>query len=200
MLLFVDSETTGLLYEPWGAGRGYAPPTNPLHPHVVQLGAVLTDAAGNEIAAMDKIVYPDGYTIPPTASNIHGITTERAREEGIPLRDVLSEFSRLRASATKIIMFNVEFDQNVLRAALHRIGMSPYRWDGKRHVCCMRRAKPICNLPPSERMIAARVPGPKTPKLTEAHAHFFGAAHDGAHNAADDARACARVWFAMEKL
>ncbi|HQN80738.1 MAG TPA: hypothetical protein PLB64_06750, partial [Kiritimatiellia bacterium] len=57
----------------------------------VQLAWLLCDEAGNELASASRIIRPQGYTIPPAAARIHGITTERALAEGVVLADALDE-------------------------------------------------------------------------------------------------------------
>lgn len=42
---------------------------------------------------------PEGFNIPYDADKIHGISTELAHEQGIPLQDVLEEFNEALGKA-----------------------------------------------------------------------------------------------------
>ena len=53
-------------------------------PRLVQLAWQLHDAQGKLISRGNRIVKPDGFTIPYTSAKIHGITTERAEKDGHP--------------------------------------------------------------------------------------------------------------------
>ena len=64
--------------------------------------------------------------------------------------------------------------------------------------CTMKAALPIINLPPSEKMLAAGFNRPKQPRLSECIQHFFGQEMDGAHDAINDVRACARVYLHLK--
>ena len=59
---------------------------------MVQLAWQLHEDDGTFVHAKNLVVYPDGYDIPFSASKIHGITTEKAQQEGLPLKEVLEEF------------------------------------------------------------------------------------------------------------
>ena len=48
---------------------------------MVQIAWLTFDNDGNKIDSKDYIIKPIGYTIPTEASNLHGITTERAMAE-----------------------------------------------------------------------------------------------------------------------
>ena len=82
--LFFDTETTGI-------PQNYKAPCTDTDnwPRLVQLGWILTDANGQELGRGNRIVRPDGFEIPTAASDVHGITTERALAEGEPLHDVM---------------------------------------------------------------------------------------------------------------
>ena len=69
MYLFFDTETTGL------PKRWNAPVTDLENwPRLVQLAWMEYDAVGKVLDSRDVIIYPEGYTIPPEVSRLHGIT------------------------------------------------------------------------------------------------------------------------------
>lgn len=186
-LLFFDTETTG-------KADFTAPPDAPHQPHLVELGALLVSDQGRELARLEMLVRPDGWTIPADATRVHGITTERAAREGLPLEEVFAAFLALARSAEKLVAHNLDFDALVMRAAAARCGYSrppaALAEDWTRGFCTMRAATQVCRLP-------GRRGDYKWPSLAEAHAHFYGAPHEGAHGALADVIACRRVFEAL---
>ena len=88
MYLIFDTETTGL------PKRWDAPITDTNNwPRCIQIAWQLHDDMGNLIEHQDYLVQPDGFNIPYDAERIHGISTELAQAEGIPLIDVLEKFN-----------------------------------------------------------------------------------------------------------
>lgn len=184
MLLYYDSETTGFV-------QPTLPPDHPTQPHLVQLGAILVNDAGDEIQTASLIVRPEGYTIPEQAARVHGITTELALAIGLPFVTVLSVFYNMRAVAKEVVAFNADFDDLVMAAQSAKLQRTPRA--GPTTFCCMRAAGPIMNLPPTTRMLVAGLDKYKPPNLAEAHQFFCGEGFTGAHGALADARACMRV-------
>lgn len=183
MKLFFDTETTG-------KANFQEPPSSPSQPHIVQLAALLTEDDGAERASLSVIIKPDGWTIDAEVAAIHGITTEIAERCGIPLLSAMSAFSNLARRADVIVAHNSEFDMLICRTAFHRIGKSD-AFNPKNVFCTMHATTEICQFPGRY--------GFKWPKLTEAHFHFFGTEVEGAHDAMNDVRACARIFFEISK-
>lgn len=192
MILFLDSETTGLT-------QPSLPADHAAQPHLVQLGMILTTDEGSEVSAVDLIVRPAGYSIPEGAARVHGITTEIAEACGVPILTALSAYVNLRANARTLVAYNADFDRLVMDAAIARSGKTPSHPGPAEWTCCMRECAPIVAIPPTERMRAAGFDKFKPPNLSEAHRHFFGEDFEGAHSAIADARACARVFFEMRR-
>src|SRR5690242_11033355 len=115
MYLFFDTETTGI-------PRNYKAPVTDLTnwPRVVQLAFLQTDDAGNHLAAQQFIIKPEGFSIPPDAASIHGITTERALAQGIPLAQALEQFLASLPPTKVLIAHNMAYDENVLGAEFLR--------------------------------------------------------------------------------
>lgn len=181
MILFYDTETTGLTNFRQG-------PEHPSQPHIVQLAAILIND-GEEAETLNVIVRPDGYEIPEEASNVHGITQDRAFSDGIPLWKAVWQFDRMLMQASRRVAHNRAFDDLVLRSAYHRLRM-PNPLNEVDSFCTMEATTPICKLP-------GRYGSYKWPKLEEAYRHFFSKDMEGAHDALVDVRACAEVYFAM---
>jgi len=193
MLFSWDTETAGL-------PQDHLPDDHPSQPHLVEVGGILYDDAGQERAVLDLIVRADGWTVPKAAADVHGITTEVAKRYGAPLAVVLPVFYNLLALAEEDIAYNRRFDEKIMRFALTRLGREPTLSVPKRRTDLLEVVTPIVNLPPTARMIAAGFNKPKAPKLVEAYKHFFGqeeadAFAKQAHGAVHDARASARIYF-----
>ncbi|WP_420415248.1 3'-5' exonuclease [Roseibium sp.] len=188
MLLFFDTETTGLY-------QSRLPHDHQDQPHLVQLAAFLTDDEGNPEAEMSVIINP-GVPIPDGASNVHGITTEKAERLGCEPDLAINMFRHLYLNADRVIAHNISFDKGVMEVAIGRMLGAPRTMD-RDMFCTMEAATPIVNLPPTERMIAAGMNKPKPPKLEECIRHFFDEELDGAHDAMVDVRACKRLYFRL---
>ena len=70
-----------------------------------------------------------GIPIPPGASAVHGITTERARAEGRPPREAVEEIVALLAEqllqGIPVVAFNARFDLTCLDREARRHGIEP---------------------------------------------------------------------------
>ncbi|MBI5255397.1 MAG: 3'-5' exonuclease [Burkholderiales bacterium] len=197
--LFYDTETTGLpLFS--------EPSEDPRQPHIVQLAACLIDIdTRTMIAGMDVIVRPDGWTIPDEVAQIHGITTEKAIDLGVGENVALSLFLDLWGSAAFRVGHNESFDARIAMKRHLPYAMSDEQanaladtWKAGSAECTARLATPICALPPTEKMKAARRFHSKTPNLQEAFRHFFGREFEDSHSANADVQACIAVYFAIK--
>lgn len=196
-ILVFDTETTGIPSRELNHKLDH-----PDYPWPVSFAAVLYGTDRTEIAAVHKLVRPDGWVSDPEAAKVHGLTHERLMDEGVPIRDVLDEYAALREACTVVAGHNVSFDRQIMRAALmRRPGTADVatgdagkgRWTV---YCTMRLSERIVKLPPTQRMIDAGMGDKfKAPRLEEAYRHFFGEDMEGAHDAMNDVRACARILF-----
>ena len=186
MFLIFDTETTGL-------PRDYNAPISDTDnwPRMVQLAWQLHDGTGNLVEVHDYIVKPDGFDIPFNAAKIHGITTERANEEGIPLKEVLEKFTEALEKTKYAVGHNVGFDINV-------VGCEYYREETKNDLhtkivldTCTERTAELCQLP------GGRGGKFKLPTFTELYTHLFNEGFDEAHNAAFDVEATTRAFLEL---
>lgn len=190
LILGFDVETTGLALD-------WQKPSHPGQPHLVQLGCSLTDDLGKEHAYASLVIRPDGYAVPVSASNVHGIPHDLAMEIGIPLIAALAIFNHFAKIAQVHVGHNISFDIKVLMAAFHRANR-PFPVLNPR--CTKDLADPIMKMPPTEKMVAAGFGHKsKPPKLTECYQFFFNEELVGAHDALVDARGSLRVFFEVEK-
>lgn len=185
MYLFFDTETNGLPRD-WKA-----PVTNLSNwPRLVQIAWVLFDYDGNEIERKDHIIRPNGFSIPEEASNVHGITIERAYNEGIDLIDVLLEFNHQIEKTTNLVAHNMSFDEKIMGAEFLRTGLEnpiPY----KNLICTMKSTTDYCAI--------EGYYGYKWPKLSELYIKLFGSDFEEAHNAAADINATADCFWELRK-
>jgi DNA polymerase III epsilon subunit-like protein len=186
MLLFFDTETTG-------KADFQAAPDAAHQPRLVQFAALLTDANGKELASANLVIKPNGFTIPREASEIHGITTEHALAVGVDCAVARHLYRAWWNAAATIIAHNIEFDLLIMDGELFRHAGGRKAWGAARETfCTMRAMTPVCKLPGTYGRY-------KWPRLQEAHKHCFGVEFDGAHDALADVRACARVYWWLNR-
>jgi len=186
MLLFIDTETTGLPkpvskdIEKW--------------PRIVQLAWSLYDNDGNRESLNSFIIYPTDFVIPQDAASIHGITTERAKKEGISLHKVLPQFTYDVDKATMIIAHNLDFDLPSVNTEFLRCKLKTNLLK-KQKFCTMKTSKIVncCKIPSPSGY------GYKWPTLSQLHSHLFSTEFSGSHNAGADVEACAKCYFELRK-
>lgn len=189
-VLIFDTETTGFVL------KG-AEPAHPDQPDLVQLAALLCDDTGYEYASLSVVVKP-GKTISLGAAKAHGITESVADMVGIPPAEALGTFKSLLQKADIIVAHNLSFDATVLLTAWERTFSSDFRNElkGKRAFCTMKAMTPICKILHKSPKHAKDW---KWPKLEECVQFLFGEKLEGAHDALVDTRACARVYFELQR-
>lgn len=191
----LDTETSGLpLYKERS--------TDPAQPHLVELAVKLFASDGTELERFAAIIKPDGWLIPDDVAAIHGITQERAMDEGIPEAEAIEAFLALHNQSQLRVAHNVSFDDRIMRIALLRYLGEADADAYKAHptFCTANESRPILKLPPSEAQKAKTSFKTRTPTLAEAFAFFTGEPLQEAHRAEPDADACARIYFAMAAL
>lgn len=190
MILFFDTETTGV-------PKDYrAPVTDSKNwPRLVQIAWILADETGGQIETFTAIIKPDGFTIPEEAVKIHGITTAKAKEEGMPIHKALKRLWELCLVQDLIAAgHNVNFDDKIVRAEFARL-----KWadtlGNTRKICTMTSSTQHCKLPKPGGQA-----GYKWPKLQELHKKLFKSEFEGAHGAEADIQATARCFFELKRL
>jgi len=189
MILIFDTETTGLPRD-WNAPLS----DGDNWPRLVQLAWQLHDKDGKLISRGNQIVQPEGFTIPYNSTKIHGITTERAQDEGVPLSDVVKEFMADAAKAKYVMGHNIGFDVNVVGAELLRLGQPCEPLTDMAVIDSKDEGTDFCAIP------GGRGGKFKWPTLTELHLKLFGKGFGDAHDAAYDVAATARCFFEMVRL
>jgi DNA polymerase-3 subunit epsilon len=186
MITVFDTETTGL-------PKKYNAPVSELEnwPRLVQLAWAVYDDNANLLIEQNFIVKPVGFTIPVEASNVHGITTEKAEKEGILLEEVLNIFSGTLNDTDILVAHNIMFDEKIVGAEFIRKNISN-NLDKLQKVCTKEASTDYCKLPGNY--------GYKWPNLTELHNKLFNTGFEGAHDALTDVRACARCFYELKRL
>jgi DNA polymerase III epsilon subunit-like protein len=181
--LIWDTESSGL-------SNFKAPPSDPSQPHIVQLAALLVDDDGREVDSMNTLIKPVGWSIPPDATRVHGISTAEAAEKGIPIKDALAKFSLLKKQANVIIGHNIEFDRFLYLLEVFRGWGKWIEWaiPKEKCFCTMLATKNILKLP-------GRYGDFKYPKLMESYKFAFKKEFDDAHDALADVRATKEIYF-----
>ena len=182
---FFDTETTGV-------PLNYKAPSSDTNnwPRLVQLAWILTDEEGNRIHTGNLIVKPEGFTIPTDATRVHGITTQRANEEGVPLAEVIEQFNADLDVANYIVGHNIDFDIKIVGAEMIRLGLKDIM-DSKKSYCTMQSSIDFCKIPGKY--------GYKYPKLQELYKKLFGTEFDNAHDAMSDIEATEKCFWELKK-
>lgn len=206
-ILVYDFETQGLpLFK--------EPSEHPGQPHFTQIAAELcVEETGDVLASIDILVRPEGWTIPQEVQDLTGITMDKATRFGIPEDAALTAFLELWCNADQRVAHNESFDARIARIAIMRsaywsgeamqtsTGEVPFAdyWKAAPAFCTQTNSTRILMLPPTEKMKAKRMTGPKSPNLGEAYKFFTGQDLVGAHNAKNDIMACKEVYFGIRQ-
>jgi DNA polymerase III subunit alpha len=189
MYLIFDTETTGL-------PRDFKAPITDTDnwPRCVQIAWQLHDGMGNLIESKDYLIQPEGYDIPYEAEKIHGISTDLAMEQGIPLKDMLIEFKEVLGRAKFIVGQNLKFDTNVMGCEFVREEVENDLQEMPVLDTCTEDTAALCQIP------GGRGGKFKLPTLTELHQYLFNQPFGSAHNATADVEATTRCFLELIRL
>ncbi len=192
MFCVFDTETTGLPDFKLAADH-------PDQPRMAQLSAGLFefDPAGelDQRDGFTHLIKPDGWEMPDELVEKlgHGFTTAHLEEHGVPVMAALEDFMKLHDESDLLVGYGIHFDLKILRGELRRVGM-PDNYGEREKFDVMAKCKPLCELPPSEKMRARNMKGFKTPSLIEATDILLQKKLEGAHDAEVDMRATAELY------
>lgn len=140
------------------------------------------DASGTVLHAADWLADP-GVPIPLGASDIHGVTTERARAEGRPAAEVVAEITaalrELFDAGIPVVAYNAPYDFSLLKHECLRHGVLP-----------IAQPSPVIDPLVVDKGIDRYRKGKRT---LDAVATHYAVALDDAHQASADAVAAGRV-------
>ena len=188
MFLIFDTETTGL-------PKSWTAPLNDFEnwPRLVQLAWQVHDINGGLVSAENYIIKPDGFLIPRGAEKVHGISTELAEKEGVPVKEVLEIFIRALKEIKIIVGHNIEFDNNIVGSELLRAGFENVVSIIKA-VDTKLESVNYCALP------GGKGGNYKWPTLEELYKTLFNTGFSAAHNAMADVQATARSFFELIRI
>lgn len=179
-----DTETTGF---PIKDG------TMEQQPYIVQFAGILGDVSREngfvEIERVDLMVKPR-IPIPFSASQIHGIY-DRDVENAPYIEEVIDQVLKYLNTSDVIVGHNVEFDEEIIRLQLARLGRKG-DYQPMKTICTMRTTTDYCQL-------QGRGFSFKPPKLNELYKHLFGDWFEGAHNAMVDVEATTKAFSELVK-
>lgn len=168
-----DTETTGI-----------APETT----RIVSAHVSVIDPYG-EVQEPQNWLINCGIDIPPQATAVHGITTERMRAEGADaaesIFELVTKLSNFFTAGIPVVAYNASYDFTILDREAKRYGLEPI--DGPR---------PVVDPMILDKQMDKYRKGKRT---LEAAAAFYGVSLTDAHDASADAIAAGRVAQAIGK-
>ena len=124
-----------------------------------------------------------GVVIPPRATEVHGITTKMAQEQGQPaaevVAEVLRELTRLLGAGIPLVVYNASYDLSLTNSEAKRFALQP-----------LDNPRPIIDPLVIDRALDTYRKGKRTLDVVSMH---YGIINDNAHNAEGDAVTAGRV-------
>lgn len=182
-----DTETTGF------TKKSVMDPENP---GIVQLGLLQFTEKKRMIGAL-TILVQCGQQSSSGAFGVHQIPDALAGSIGVAENAAVFLFMDFLSKSDVIVAHSISFDLKVMGAAFLRYGGNVDQFNEVlqkvEQFCTMRESTPICQLPKT------RGSGYKWPKLGEAMKFFFNEDFVDAHDAFEDTKACARIYFELQE-
>jgi DNA polymerase-3 subunit epsilon len=155
---------------------------------IVSAHVGVIDDTGIIVNRFDWLVDP-GVEIPPQATAVHGITTERARNDGRPaaeaVAEIVAELRTLFERNVPVVAYNAPYDFSLLHREAVRYGVLP-----------LESPAPIIDPLVIDKAVDKYRPGKRTLEITAAHS---GVDLLDAHDAGADAIAAGRVAQAIAR-
>ena len=194
-VLVFDTETTGLIPKKTKTLADW--------PHIVQLSCIFIDLDKLDEMYVDNFIVNPEVDIPKETSDIHGITNEIAKRDGIAIRDVLLRLTAWLDEADVLVAHNLSFDKRIIEKELERLDYPNY-FNVKKHEVydTMKEGKNICNIVVMNKRGQGFI---KYPKLIELYNYLFKPKEDcieltNAHNAIYDVLMTLRCYLEMNKI
>ena len=188
-VIVYDTETTGL---PKKSNKTLCLENETDYPHIVQLSYIVYDIETNTVIKIyDQIIsIPDNIVISDESINLHGITREIMRENGIPIISALETFLKDIQGADIIVGHNVEFDKKMvhiemLRNAFPNIDMFT---SSTKFYCTMKTTVELCAIKTNYKNSVKTYN--KFPKLVELYTCLFAKTPTKLHNSLNDVAIC----------
>ena len=208
--LTFDTETTGLIY------GSVDPDKLDKYPYIVQFSFLIYDTDTNKVLKMKDYIIkiPENVEIPEKAIEVHGITQEKCKAEGVNIYEVLHEFFYYIRGVDIVVGHNTSFDINMIRVELLRAIHSPNVYPAQVHMykadlhfinqlekegtiyCTMRATTEFCNIPQTRN--GKPTLGKKWPQLGELHNKLFDITPAKLHNSLNDVLVTLRCYMKYE--
>ena len=184
-IIFFDVETTGL---PEKRGyNGYYPPGDTdkyNESRIVQLAYIVVD--NNKEKKINMVIYPDNFII--RNSDIHGISHEKAKQDGKCIKIVLESFKNELEKCELLVSHNIMFDLNVVLSECYRYKLLDI-------VKVLENIKKYCTMSEGKKKMGER----KNPKLVELYSYYYPEKKwIQKHDALDDVEKCLECYKKME--
>ncbi len=176
MYLVIDTETSGLF-------NFQAPADAEGQPRLASIAMIECDANLRLTRAQSMLVRPNGWTMPPEAEAVNGLSQEFLLQHGEPIENILFAYTNAISAGHVVVAHNAQYDAKVMRGELRRAGRDDL-YKRTLRICTMQALTDICAIP------SPRGRGFKWPKLSEAVAYCFKRDHRDAHGCLPDALAC----------
>ena len=182
----LDCETTDLI-------RPGMSIDNEDFPKLKQVGWVQFDDTGEIYGRTDHLVRSDAYS-KRGAEKVHGISDRHAGRRGVPEIRALVMLHECLEVAQVVVGWNLNFDLDVLRATVFRLGRDPDKLirAGVRKIDLQEVMTPIVD----KRFDDG---GQKWPSLEEGYEFLFGKPIKQHHNAYFDALACREIFLELAR-
>ena len=185
-ILIIDTETTGFPSN-WNA----KPDDTSVWPRIVTIAWIKIGPNGAIKNQNYKVIKTDGFSIPESASNIHGITNAIANTDGESLAEILSILEEDLKDCNYIVAHNIEFDYPILLCEFKRLKIET-KLKSLVQVCTMKLSTDYCKIQTSK--------GYKYPSLNELNIKLFGTKIAGLHNSKLDAEICLKCFKELFNL
>ncbi|MFT4282641.1 exonuclease domain-containing protein [Microbacterium sp.] len=157
-----------------------------VHDRIVTAHVGVLDAAGHVLSARDWLADP-GVEIPAGATAVHGVTTQRAREEGAPaavvVAEIVAELRALLSAGVPVVAYNAAFDFSLLKHEALRHEIPP-----------LVEPAPVIDPLVLDKALDRYRRGKRTLDVVARH---YAVTLDAAHEASADAIAAGRVALAL---
>lgn len=157
---------------------------------LVSIGWEVIDMGKKEVLEKKHFyAKPKNFVIPENARNIHGISTEMARNLGENIEKILQHFISdiIKYNVDTIIAHNINFDMNVLCNELNRLGFL-------RTLNRIRRLEKVCTMKVGRQKMKLK----KNPKLCDLYTMLTSKTMEKQHAADADTRACTECFFNLD--
>ena len=161
-------------------------------PRMVQIAWQLYDKYGTLLEAEDYIIAPEGWEITYDSERFHKISTERAREEGTDLEEVLRSFNKVIKKAEYIVAHNLNLEANVVGAEFIRKDIDHALFNTERF-SLMAESTYFCKIPGKDGRY-------KWPNIQELHAKLFEARFEDGHDSKIVVQAVANCFFKLVQM